>query len=328
MAFVMDPIRLAAGSSPAKRITPTKPNPMKKTAILLVLMALSVTASLKASPQTPPPISKPEPTLRIPLWPGQAPIGDGKTEPCAKELEVYLPPADKANGVAIVLFPGGAYAIYGTQREGYPTAEWLNEHGIACIILEYRLPETRHQVPLLDAQRAIRLVRANAAAWKIDPRRVGVLGVSAGGHLASTALTHFNHGDPASADPVERLSDRPDFGWLVNPVITMGELSHPTSKMKLLGANPAPDLVRLYSNETQVTADTPPTFIAHAVDDQAVSPENSLQFAAAMKAHHVPFELLDLPSGGHGLNGFQGPIWEQCKAAVLKWLENQKILNP
>lgn len=268
--------------------------------------------------------NKPTVTHRVPLWPGQAPTGDGRAEECAKELEVFLPPADKANGAAVVICPGGGYIRHVTEREGYPIAQWLNDHGIAAIILEYRLPELRHAVPLLDAQRAIRLARANAVAWKIEPKRVGILGFSAGGHVASTALTHFNAGDAANADPIERLSCRPDFGWLVYPVVTMGEFTHAGSREKLIGSNAAPDLVRLYSNETQVSADTPPTFLAHAVDDKPVPPENSRQFVAAMKAHNVPVELLELPTGGHGLNGCAGPLWEQWKAAALAWLARQR----
>lgn len=286
------------------------------------------TIALTTLAQKPADPVKPTPTERIALWPGQAPIGDGKFEDCTKELEIFLPPADKAKGAAIVLCPGGGYIRHVTEREGYPIAQWLNEHGIACVILEYRLPELRHHVPLLDAQRAIRLTRANAAAWKIDPRRIGILGFSAGGHVASTALTHFNAGDAASADPIERLSCRPDFGWLVYPVVTMGGFTHTGSKEKLIGSNAAPDLVRLYSNETQVTADTPPTFLAHAIDDKPVPIENSRQFVAAMKQHNVPVELLELPTGGHGLNGCKGPLWEQWKAAALVWMAKQKIIPP
>ncbi|MCP5558353.1 MAG: alpha/beta hydrolase fold domain-containing protein [Verrucomicrobiaceae bacterium] len=272
--------------------------------------------------------NKPTVTHRVPLWPGKAPIGDGKFEEYSKDLEVFLPPADKANGAAIVLCPGGGYIRHVTEKEGYPIAQWLNEHGIACVILEYRLPELRRQVPLLDAQRAIRLTRANAAAWKIDPKRIGILGFSAGGHVASTALTHFNSGDAISTDAIERLNSRPDFGWLVYPVVTMGEFTHGGSKAKLLGSDPTPDLIRLYSNETQVTADTPPTFLAHAIDDKAVPIENSRQFVASMKAHHVPVELLELPNGGHGLNGCKGPLWEQWKVAALSWLAAQKLIPP
>jgi acetyl esterase/lipase len=218
-----------------------------------------------------------------------------------------------------VLCPGGGYIRHVTDREGYPIAQWLNEHGIATIILEYRLPKLRHQVPLLDAQRAIRLTRDNAAAWKVDPKRIGILGFSAGGHVASTAATHFDNGNSDSPDLIERQSCRPDFAWLVYPVVTMGKHTNSGSRLELLGAHPEPELVRFYSNETQVTANTPPTFLAHAVDDKPVPPENSRQFVAAMKARRVSVELLELPSGGHGLNGCKGPLWEQWKAAALKW---------
>jgi acetyl esterase/lipase len=264
--------------------------------------------------------------LRAALWPGKAPTGDGGFEECGLELQVFLPAAEKANGAAIVVCPGGGYIRHVTDREGYPIARWLNEHGIAAVILEYRLPELRHRVPLLDAQRALRLTRASAAAWKINPRRVGILGFSAGGHVASTAATHFDRGGAESPDAVERESCRPDFAWLVYPVVSMGAYAHSGSKAKLLGPDPSPEIVRLYSNETQVTADTPPAFLAHAVDDKGVPIENSRQFAAAMRAAHVPVELLELPSGGHGLNGCKGPLWEQWKAAALKWLAAQKLM--
>lgn len=269
---------------------------------------------------------KPKPSERVSLWPGKAPNGDGTFEDSTKEVEVFLPPADKANGAAIVLCPGGGYIRHVTDREGYPIAQWLNEHGIACVILEYRLPEHRHKVPLLDAQRAIRLTRANAAKWKLDPKRIGILGFSAGGHVASTALTHFNAGDATKADSIEQLSCRPDFGWLVYPVVTMGEFTHAMSKEKLLGSELKPEFVHLYSNETQVTKDTPPTFLAHAIDDKGVPIENSRQFVTAMRTNNVPVELLELPTGGHGLNGCKGPLWEQWKAAALVWSAKQKII--
>ena len=225
-----------------------------------------------------------------------------------------------------MLCPGGGYIRHVTDREGYPIAEWLNQHGIATIILEYRLPKLRHQVPLLDAQRAIRLTRSKATAWNIDPKRIGILGFSAGGHVASTAATHFDSGNAASPDLIERLSCRPDFAWLVYPVVTMGPLTNTGSKDNLLGLNPKTDLVHLYSNELHVTSNTPPAFLAHAIDDKPVPPENSRQFVTAMKANQVPVELLELPSGGHGLNGCKGPLWEQWKAAALKWLAAQKFI--
>ena len=269
---------------------------------------------------------RPKATERVSLWPGKAPNGDGTFEGSTKELEVFLPPADKANGAAIVLCPGGGYIRHVTDREGYPIAQWLNEHGIACVILEYRLPKLRHAVPSLDAQRAIRLTRANAAKWNIDAKRIGILGFSAGGHVASTVTTHFDSGNASATDPIEKQSSRPDFAWFVYPVVTMGESTHTGSKHELLGDSPSLDLVRLYSNELQVSDTTPPVFTAHAIDDKAVPFENSRQFVAAMQQHHRPVELLELPTGGHGLNGCKGPLWEQWKAAALVWSAKQKFI--
>lgn len=271
-------------------------------------------------------ITATSPALYTRLWPGKAPIGDGRTEIWTKELRVHLPPAAKSNGAAVVICPGGGYIRHVTDREGYPIAEWLNAHGIAAIILEYRLPEGRSFVPLLDAQRAIRTMRANAAAWHIDPKRVGILGFSAGGHVASTAGTHFDAGKRDAVDVIERLSSRPDFMLLVYPVVTMGDKTYTGSKSKLIGDDPKPEFVKLFSNELQVTRETPPAFIAHAADDTPVPPENSRNLVAALKVNHVPVEYLELPSGGHGLNGCKGPLWEQWKAASLVWLTAQKFI--
>jgi len=300
---------------------------MKKL-VILAIAAISVVVIKKwpKAAEQQAPVTRPIPTERIPLWPGKAPNGDGTFEDSTKELEVFLPPADKANGAAIVLCPGGGYIRHVTEKEGYPIAQWLNEHGIACVILEYRLPKLRHAVPLLDAQRSIRLTRANAAKWKIDPQRIGILGFSAGGHVASTATTHFDSGNINASDPIEKQSSRPDFAWFVYPVVTMGGFTHTGSKHELLGDNPSADLVRLYSNELQVSDTTPPVFIAHAIDDTPVPIENSRQFVAEMHKHQRPVELLELPSGGHGFNGCKGPLWEQWKAAALVWSAKQKII--
>lgn len=265
-------------------------------------------------------------TVTAPLWPGNAPVGDGTFEPSMAELKVFLPLPDKANGAAIVICPGGGYIRHVLDRNGYNVVPWLNAHGIAAILLEYRLPRGRPFVPLLDAQRALRVTRAHAKEWKIDPRRVGILGFSAGGHVASSAGTHFDAGRPEDEDPVERQSCRPDFLWLVYPVVTMGDKAHTGSRIELLGPEPKPELVRLFSNEAQVTRETPPAFLVHAVDDRSVPPENSRAFAAAMKAQGVPVEYLELPSGGHGLNGNEGPLWEEWKAKALLWLATQKFI--
>jgi acetyl esterase/lipase len=220
----------------------------------------------------------------------------------------------------MVICPGGGYGGLVVGGEGHGIAKWLNAHGIAGVVLEYRLPKGRPFVPLLDAQRAVRLTRAHAAEWHIDPKRVGIIGFSAGGHLASTALTHFDQGDPAAVDPVERLGCRPDFGVLVYPVISMEEHAHRGSCKNLLGGDPKPELLRLFSNQKQVGPQTPPCFLAHALDDKVVPPENSAQFYEALQKHRVRGKYLELPSGGHGLNGYKGPMWDAWQSQSLEWL--------
>jgi acetyl esterase/lipase len=169
----------------------------------------------------------------------------------------------------------------------------------------------------------------HAKEWNIDPQRVGIMGFSAGGHLASTAATHFDAGDSSAPDPIAQQNSRPDFAILVYPVVTMGaDKTHSGSKKNLLGADPQPELVELFSNEKQVTDKTPPMFLAHAKDDKPVPPENSARLHAALQAHHVPSEFLELPSGGHGLNGYKGPSWDAWQTRSLQWLKEQKLVGP
>lgn len=257
---------------------------------------------------------------RIALWAGHAPIGDGTTEAADAWITVHSP-ASKGDGTAIVICPGGGYGGLVVGAEGHKIAAWLNEHGIVGVVLEYRLPAGRHAVPLLDAQRALRTVRANAKEWKVDPSRTGIMGFSAGGHLASTALTHFDRGNASSSEAIERFSCRPDFAILVYPVVTLGEKTHGGTKYNLLGKDPLPDLVERYSNELQVTSDTPPTYLAHALDDAPVPPDNSRALYAALQAKGIPSKYLELPSGGHGLNGYQGPMWDAWQKGALAWLK-------
>ena len=261
---------------------------------------------------------------KLPLWPDQAPIGDGKAEAANAFITVHR--ASKPNGAAVVICPGGGYGGLVTDAEGHGIAAWLNAHGITGIVLEYRLPRGRAFVPLLDAQRAIRTARAKAADWNIDPQRIGIAGFSAGGHLASTAATHFDTGNAATTDPIERASSRPDFAVLVYPVISMGGKGHGGSSQNLLGPNPAAELADLFSNEKQVTAQTPPTYLAHAVDDRVVSIENSRMFHGALKAKGIATECLELPSGDHGLNGYKGPMWDAWQSGALKWLSSLKLI--
>ena len=169
-------------------------------------------------------------------------------------------------------------------------------------------------------------MRAHARDWHLDPARIGIIGFSAGGHLASTAGTHFDAGDAAATDPVQRQSCRPDFMVLVYPVITMGDKGHSGSRNNLLGKNPDAKLVESFSNEKQVTAKTPPTYLAHAKDDRAVPPENSRMFYDALVANKVPAHYLELPTGGHGLNGYKGPMWDAWQEGSLEWLAEMKLV--
>jgi acetyl esterase/lipase len=263
--------------------------------------------------------------MRISLWNGKAPAGEGSLVDGDAFITVYRPA--KASGAAMVICPGGGYGGLVLDGEGSGIAKWLNKHEITGIVLEYRLPHGNRFVPLLDAQRAIRLTRANAVKWGCDPKKVGIIGFSAGGHLASTAATHFDSGNAADVDPVNRLSSRPDFAILIYPVITMGGKTHGGSKQNLLGSAPSAATVALYSNELQVTSQTPPTFLAHAMDDTVVSPDNSQMFYEAMKAHKVPGKYLELPDGGHGLNGYRGSSWDAWQTQSLQWLSEMHMIT-
>jgi acetyl esterase/lipase len=236
------------------------------------------------------------------LWPEGAPGALGSADKDTPTLTPFLPAKEKATGAAIVICPGGGYGGL-AGHEGKDYALWLNEQGIAGFVLKYRLGSSgyRHPAMLNDAARAIRLVRARAADWGVDAKRVGIMGSSAGGHLASTALTHFDAGNATATDLVERQSSRPDLGILCYAVITMGPDTHQGSKNNLLGKDPAAELVKLLSNELQVTKDTPPCFVWHTWEDQAVKVENSLEFALALRRAGVPFEIHVYEKGGHGL---------------------------
>jgi acetyl esterase/lipase len=279
---------------------------------------------LAAVGQTPAQEKKEVKPERIDIWNKKAPIGGDKTEMKEVFITVYRP--EKPNGTAVVICPGGGYSGVVAGPEGHGIAKWLNRHGITGVVLEYRLPAGRTFVPLLDAQRAVRTVRANAKDWNLDAERIGIMGFSAGGHLASTAGTHFDAGEADAADPIQRVSCRPSFMILVYPVISMGEKGHGGSRNNLLGKNPDAKLVELFSNEKQVTEKTPPAFLAHAKDDRVVVPENSAMFRDALKAKMVPVEYLELPSGGHGLNGYKGPMWDAWQERSLAWLAEMKLV--
>ena len=244
------------------------------------------------------------------------------------QIEVFLPTKQSATGEAVLIFPGGGYHVLAYDWEGTDIAKWLNSMGIAGIVVKYRLPISKsiiepHKAPLQDAQRAIRIVRSNAEKWNIKSDKIGIIGFSAGGHLASTLGTHFNETIYSKQDKIDSISARPDFMTLLYPVISFATTSiRSVSKKALLGNNPDKSLAQHYLNELQVTKDTPPTLLIHAGDDTDVPVENSLLFYSALKRNEVSVEMHIYPEGGHGFalaigNNHIGS-W---KTLFLEWLE-------
>ncbi|TLU98910.1 alpha/beta hydrolase [Dyadobacter luticola] len=215
-------------------------------------------------------------------------------------LAAYIAPKEKATGAAVVICPGGGYGILAASHEGSDFAKWFNERGITAFVLKYRLPsdktmEHQHEVPLMDAMQAMKLVRQNAKKWNVDVSKIGIMGFSAGGHLAATLSTHFNMGPKASEEA------KPNFSILIYPVISLlPELAHAGSRDNLLGPEKSEELIKYYSNELQVTDKTPPAFLVHATDDNGVPVENSIAYYLALKKVKVPVEMHLYPKGGHG----------------------------
>jgi acetyl esterase/lipase len=264
----------------------------------------------------------------VPLWPDGAPDALGEKETDIPTLTPYIVDSVQPNA-AIVVCPGGGYGGL-ASHEGHDYAVWLNQQGVSAFVLKYRLGSKgyKHPTMLGDAQRALRLVRHHANDWNVDPSRVGIMGSSAGGHLTSTAVTHFDKGKKEATNSVDRMSCRPDFGILCYPVVTMGEHTHKGSRRNLLGENPDPKLVELLSSEKQVTADTPPCFIWHTWDDTAVKVENSLQFAAALRAHGVKFDLHVYEKGRHGIGLRDKPPFDNAHpwaADLAFWFKERGI---
>ena len=272
------------------------------------------------------------------LWPDGAPGALGTEAADVPTLTVYLPKPEVATGAAVVICPGGGYGMHAVEHEGTQVAEWLNSIGVAGFVLKYRLgPRYHHPAMLQDASRAIRTVRARASEWSLDPKRVGIVGFSAGGHLASTAGTHFDRGRPDAADPVERVSSRPDVVMLIYPVIALATpYAHAGSRRNLLGENPPQELVESLSNETQVTKDTPPTFLAHTNADTGVVAENSILFVLALRKAGVPVEFHLFEKGQHGLGLGSGskqfkiaadPAFSAWPGLCATWLKGRGFLD-
>jgi len=285
----------------------------------------------------------------IPLWPDDAipnyQKSDEKEVRIDKDIvrlakvqkpaiSVYLPSKKNATGEAVVICPGGGYQILAWDWEGLDIAKWLNARGIAAIVLKYRLPQSKSNVvqdksPLLDAQRAIRYTRYHAEDWHIDPSKIGIMGFSAGGHLASTAGTHYDAGNAGAKDPVDRVSCRPDFMILAYPVITFEkDVMHKGSRDALLGEHPSEKLIRYYSAELNVSPETPPTFLVHAADDTSVPVENSLLLFEALKRNKISVEMHIFPKGGHGFSLAMGDEhlsqWTDLCIHWIKWINAGK----
>ncbi len=266
----------------------------------------------------------------IRLWSGDAPGALGNMAKDVPTLTIFMADSGKASGAAVVICPGGGYQHL-ANHEGDDYARFLAMHGVTGFVLKYRLGSDgyRHPVMLEDAARALRTVRANANAWHVRIDMIGIMGSSAGGHLASTLLTHYDSGDPNSSDPVERVSSCPDFGILCYPVISMGPITHEGSKKNLLGDSASSELVELLSNEKHVISATPPCFIWQTAEDKTVSVENSMVFAEALARNNVPFELHIYEKGRHGLGladtyPFTNPHpWAN---ELLNWMKVQGVM--
>ncbi len=276
----------------------------------------------------------------IPLWPEGVPgakpgLGaerwfDGHTANVSEPtLTVFAPAVDKPNGTAVIICPGGGYVNLSVEREGVQYANWLGTLGVTSFVLKYRLAEFGHPAPLQDVLRAVRLVRSRAAEFKINPARIGVMGSSAGGHLAASAGTLFDHPAGKTGAPLDVTSARPDFLILMYPVITMDDPAvHAGSRKALLGASPTPELLKLMSLEKQVTAATPPTLLIHTQADKSVPVENSILFFQALTREHVPAEMYLFEQGAHGMGMKAGlGTASEWPRRAEEWLRNRGLLD-
>jgi acetyl esterase/lipase len=264
------------------------------------------------------------------LWPGGAPGAVGTEDADKPSLTLYPAPEASATQTAVIVCPGGGYGFLANDHEGDQIARWLNSLGISAFMLQYRIaPRYHYPAPILDAQRAIRFVRSHAAGYRISPERIGIWGFSAGGHLASSTGTHFDAGDAQAADPIDRLSSRPDFMILAYPVISFTTpYTHRGSMRNLLGENPDPKLVTSFSNELQVTAQTPPTFLFHTNQDDGVPAENSVLFYLALRKAGVPAEMHIYERGPHGVGlSPTDAVLATWPARLKDWLDIRGLLK-
>ncbi len=271
---------------------------------------------------------KPKPATVL-LWPEGAPMAQGTAEIDKPRLTIFVPKRQTTR-TAVVICPGGAYVHLATDHEGRQVGEWLNNLGVVGVMLEYRLgPKYHYPVELLDAQRAVRYVRAHAAELKVAPDRIGIMGFSAGGHLASTVATHFDGGAANAADPLDRVSSRPDFAILAYPVIHLSGPAAEYSFKMLLGEHPDEQVLHSLFTDTMVTAQTPPTFLVHADDDDAVFSENSVSFYLGLKKAGVPAEMHIYQFGGHGFGlAPLNPVLSSWSRRLEDWMRGRGLLVP
>ena len=286
-------------------------------------------------------------TLTLKLWPDGIPgsktdpsyvekitITDGRITRCEKvvtpDLTVFLPAPEKANGAAVLICPGGGYGVLAFDHEGNAIAKWLNDNGVAGIILKYRLPSDQIMIdksigPLQDAQESMRVIRRNAASWKIDPKKVGVIGFSAGGHLASTISTHYAE---KVYDVKDNISARPDFSLLIYPVISLDTtITHRGSRNNLLGLKPDAKQVQRFSNELQINSETPPAFLVHSSDDNAVPVMNSIGYYMGLQKNKIPTELHIFQKGGHGYGlSLKGGTESSWPDLCIRWLKAMGLI--
>jgi acetyl esterase/lipase len=293
---------------------------------ILLLVAAMAAGSDAFAQNTPPIVQEPQ---TIPLWQGRAPGALGDAPEDVPTLTIYMPPNTTGPMTAVVVAPGGGYRALSMNKEGRIPATYLNSLGVAAFVLKYRLgPKYRHPIELGDIQRAIRILRSRATEWHLAPDRIGVMGFSAGGHLASTASTQFDRGNAAAADPIDRASSRPDFAILGYPVISLSEpWTHQGSRTMLLGENADAALARRMSTDTLVTADTPPTFLFHTNADTAVPVENSVHYFLALRKARVPAEMHIFKDGPHGVGmPLNDPALSEWPKVLGNWMRASGLL--
>lgn len=294
----------------------------------LIIFGCIVSIALAMAQPAPLPIRD---TQTIPLWAGAAPGALGTSEADIPSLTAYLPLGRSTSGMtAVIVLPGGGYQNLAMNHEGRQVANYLNSAGIAAFVLQYRLgPRYHHPVEMEDAQRAIRMVRSHAAEWRIAADRIGVLGFSAGGHLAATVSTRFGPGKPQAQDLVDRAGSRPDFAILGYPVISLTEpWTHQGSKTNLLGDHPSPDLAKSLSAEQSVTASTPPTFLFLTNADSAVPAENSVAYYLALRKAGVPAEMHIFEQGPHGVGlAINNPALSEWPKLLMNWMRVHSLVQ-